>query len=63
MEKKVKIIKTETQAFRSLTIQVTQDVYDRLNEMSYDLKLTKRILINTAIIKLLDDIEVLGVEL
>lgn len=63
MEKKVKIIKTETQAFRGLTIQVTQDVYDRLNKMSYDLKLTKRILINTAIIKLLDDIEVLGVEL
>ena len=60
---KVKLVKTETQAFRGMTIQVTPELYDRLNKVSHELKLTKRILVNTAIIKLLDDIEVLGVEL
>ena len=64
MDKKaVKLIKTETQPVRGLTIQVTPEIYDRLNKMSYDLKITKRALINTAIVKLLDTIEVVGVEL
>ena len=60
---KVKLVKTETQAFRGMTIQVAPELYDRLSKVSHELKLTKRILVNTAIIKLLDDIEVLGVEL
>ena len=61
--KAVKLIKTETQPVRGLTIQVTPEIYDCLNKTSYDLKITKRVLISTAIIKLLDDIEALGVEL
>lgn len=64
MEKKaVKLIKTETQPVRALTIQVTPEIYDRLNKTSYEMKITKRALINTAIVKLLDTIEVVGVEL
>lgn len=63
MEKKaVKLIKTETQPVRGLTIQVTPEIYDRLNKMSYDLKITKRALITTAMVRVLDDIEAFGVE-
>ena len=60
--KKIKLIKIKTQALRGITIQVTPELYDRLSKVSHDLKLTKRILVNTAIIKLLDDIEQCGID-
>lgn len=59
----IKLIKTQTQTTRGLTIQIAPEIYDRLNKTTFDLGITKRILINTAIIKLLDDIESLGIEL
>ncbi|MGL5718772.1 MAG: hypothetical protein ACRCX2_37560 [Paraclostridium sp.] len=60
--KKIKLIKIKTQALRGLTIQIEPCLYDRLNKISYDLKVSKKILINTGLEKLLDDIEILGVE-
>lgn len=60
--KKIKLIKIKTQALRGLTIQIEPSLYDRLNKISYDLKVSKKILINTGLEKLLDDIEILGVE-
>ncbi|MEG2347883.1 MAG: hypothetical protein RSB50_09405 [Cetobacterium sp.] len=61
--KKIKLIKIKTQALRGLTIQIEPSLYERVNKTAFDLKVTKRVLIDTAIIKLLDDIEALGVEL
>lgn len=61
--KKIKMEKIEIGAVRGLTIQVDPTLYDKICKMSQDLNLTKRVLISTAIVKLLDDIEVLGVEL
>ncbi|MGL5458698.1 MAG: hypothetical protein ACRDBY_03680 [Cetobacterium sp.] len=61
--KKIKLIKIKTQALRGLTIQIEPSLYDRLNKISYDLKVSKKALINTGLEKILDDIETLGVEL
>ncbi|MGL5576744.1 hypothetical protein [Cetobacterium sp.] len=61
--KKIKLIKIKTQALRGLTIQIDPSLYDRLNKISYDLKVSKKALINTGLEKILDDIETLGVEL
>lgn len=61
--KKIKLIKIKTQALRGLTIQIEPSLYERLNKISYDLKVSKKTLINTGIEKILDDIETLGVEL
>lgn len=59
---KLQKVKKET-ALRGLTIQIEPSLYERLNKTAFDLKVTKRVLIDTAIIKLLDDIEALGCEL
>lgn len=61
--KKIKLIKIKTQVLRGLTIQIEPSLYDRLNKISYDLKVSKKALINTGLEKILDDIETLGVEL
>lgn len=62
--KAVKLVETESaEPTTGLTIRITSDISDRLNKVSYDLRVTKRVLISTAIIKLLDEIEALGVEL
>lgn len=60
----IKLQRTKKEiALRGFTIQIEPSLYDRLNKTAFDLKITKRVLINTAIIKLLDDIEALGCEL
>lgn len=62
--KAVKLVETESaEPTTGLTIRITSDISNRLNKVSYDLRVTKRVLISTAIIKLLDEIEALGVEL
>lgn len=61
---KIKMVKTTREkAVRSLTIQLDPNLYERMGQTIQELKLTKRVLIQTAIIKLLDDIAELGVEL
>lgn len=61
--KKIKMEKIDVGAVRGLTIQVDPTLYDKICKVSQDLNLTKRVLISTAIVKLLDEIEVFGVEL
>lgn len=61
--KKIKMEKIDVGAVRGLTIQVDPNLYDKICKISQDLNLTKRVLISTAIVKLLDEIEVFGVEL
>lgn len=61
---KIKLVPTPKQkALRGLTIQVDDELYQRMGRTIQELKITKRVLVQTAIIKILDDIESLGVEL
>lgn len=60
---KIKLATTKEKVVRGLMIQIDPSLYDRMGRTIQDLKITKRILIQTAILKLLDEIEEYGVEL
>ena len=62
---KIKLMKNSTTSdgLKGLTIQMDPALYKRLCNLSKKLNITKRVIINTAITKLLDDIEEYGVEL
>ncbi|MGL6169380.1 MAG: hypothetical protein ACRC0Y_13935 [Fusobacteriaceae bacterium] len=62
---KIKLVKTCTTSdgLKGLTIQMDPALYKKLSKISKELDITKRVIINTALIKLLDDIEKYGVQL
>lgn len=60
---KIKLIQTKNPLVRGLSIQVVPEVYDKLDKIAHDLKTSKKVVINTALVKFFDDIEELGVEL
>ncbi|MGL6130142.1 MAG: hypothetical protein ACRCZ9_00835 [Fusobacteriaceae bacterium] len=62
---KIKLVKktAHSDGLKGLTIQLHPALYKRLCKLSNELEITKRVIINTALTKLLDDIEKYGIEL
>lgn len=63
MEKKIKLTKTKDRALIPMTVHIQPSLYERLGKKSQELKIPKKMLINTGIEKILDDIDTYGVEL
>ncbi|MGL5520865.1 MAG: hypothetical protein ACRDA2_02255 [Cetobacterium sp.] len=49
--------KGDSDGLKGLTIQLDPALYKRLCKLSSDLEITKRVIVNTALTKLLDEIE------
>lgn len=62
METKVKLKKTKDNAIVTTTVHLEKEVYKRMNDLSYSARIPKKAIINTAIEKLLDDIELYGLD-
>ncbi|MGL4652704.1 MAG: hypothetical protein ACRDCE_03685 [Cetobacterium sp.] len=54
--------KGDSDGLKGLTIQLDPALYKRLCKLSSDLEITKRVIVNTALTKLLDEIEEYGIE-
>lgn len=58
-----KFVDVKERALRTISIQIEPALYNRINEVVAKVGITKKVLINTAIISMLDDIESYGVDL
>lgn len=58
-----KFVDVKERALRTISIQIEPALYNRINEVVVKVGITKKVLINTAIISMLDDIESYGVDL
>ena len=61
--KKIKLIQTKDRGIIPYTSNIPVELYNRLNNISKNLKITKKAITITALEKLLDEIEQYGVEL
>lgn len=58
-----KFVETKERALRTISIQVEPSLYNRISEVVAKVGITKKVLINTAIISMLEDIQSYGVDL
>lgn len=58
-----KFVDVKERALRTISIQIEPALYNHINEVVVKVGITKKVLINTAIISMLDDIESYGVDL
>ncbi|MGL6169723.1 MAG: hypothetical protein ACRC0K_00470 [Fusobacteriaceae bacterium] len=59
---KIKLFKSPNKSMRLLTVQIEPQLWERLTNKTKELEITKRILINNGIIRILDDIEKYGLD-